>query len=203
MALITCPQCGKTISDKARKCPHCGLDMTVPYGPPQSLPKEDPRPQPVKTKEAQKKSRKLWPVIAVGVGFIALVAAALWFFVFKDKQNIDNAAPQKASVETSEKLKDFPYHTFYTGTIGSTGNMTIDINGRGSYTYDNNGTNFTRSIIVKSYDKRTGHLLIESYNKSGDYVGMFDGYTRNYSYSGTFTNYKGGTVEFQLKATTR
>lgn len=25
MALIICPECGQTISDKAEKCPHCGL----------------------------------------------------------------------------------------------------------------------------------------------------------------------------------
>lgn len=25
MALIKCPECGKSISDKAEKCPHCGI----------------------------------------------------------------------------------------------------------------------------------------------------------------------------------
>ena len=25
MALITCPECGNSISDKAERCPHCGL----------------------------------------------------------------------------------------------------------------------------------------------------------------------------------
>ena len=25
MALIKCPECGNSISDKANKCPHCGL----------------------------------------------------------------------------------------------------------------------------------------------------------------------------------
>ena len=25
MALIRCPECGNSISDKAEKCPHCGL----------------------------------------------------------------------------------------------------------------------------------------------------------------------------------
>ena len=25
MALIKCPECGESISDKAEKCPHCGL----------------------------------------------------------------------------------------------------------------------------------------------------------------------------------
>lgn len=30
MALIPCPACAKTISDRAKACPHCGFDMTHP-----------------------------------------------------------------------------------------------------------------------------------------------------------------------------
>ena len=79
--------------------------------------------------------------------------------------------------------------------------MTIDRNGGGSYTYDLNGKPLTRNIRLKSYDKTSGRLIIESYDKSGEYIGQFDGYTNNdNSYSGTFTNYKGGTVRFQLKS---
>ena len=29
MALISCPSCGKPLSDKALKCPHCGLDVVA------------------------------------------------------------------------------------------------------------------------------------------------------------------------------
>jgi uncharacterized membrane protein YvbJ len=27
MALTTCPKCGKTVSDRALKCPHCGYNL--------------------------------------------------------------------------------------------------------------------------------------------------------------------------------
>ena len=27
MALIQCPECGRQVSDKARKCPHCGCPL--------------------------------------------------------------------------------------------------------------------------------------------------------------------------------
>lgn len=30
MALISCPECGKEISDKALACPHCGNPMNQP-----------------------------------------------------------------------------------------------------------------------------------------------------------------------------
>lgn len=29
MAIITCPQCNNKISDKAKTCPHCGVDMDM------------------------------------------------------------------------------------------------------------------------------------------------------------------------------
>ncbi len=29
MALIKCPECGKTVSDTARQCPHCGYNLQV------------------------------------------------------------------------------------------------------------------------------------------------------------------------------
>ena len=33
MALITCPECGSLISDKAEKCPHCGLPSAYFHAP--------------------------------------------------------------------------------------------------------------------------------------------------------------------------
>lgn len=45
MALINCPNCGKTISDKAAKCPHCGKVMKLEK-PQVEEPAADPQPQP-------------------------------------------------------------------------------------------------------------------------------------------------------------
>ena len=33
MALITCPECGQQVSDRATACPHCGFDMMAPKCP--------------------------------------------------------------------------------------------------------------------------------------------------------------------------
>ena len=33
MALISCPECGKQVSDRAKACPHCGFDLTAPKCP--------------------------------------------------------------------------------------------------------------------------------------------------------------------------
>ena len=99
MALRPCPRCGKMISDKAEKCPHCGLDVKnfSSIGPSQELQNVSPPPtteyripqgSPQVTEnnsyegnypyiEPPKKSRTvLWIflgiIIAVGIG------AAIW-----------------------------------------------------------------------------------------------------------------------------
>lgn len=203
MSLIHCPQCGKQISNKARKCPHCNWEQIIVPVPQQPAPVAEANAPFQGTDAIHKKQRKLWPAFLAGVGCMAIVTVALWLFVFKDMLNT-NATGKNAATETAGKFKDFPYNTYYTGSIGSTGYMTIDSNGRGSYTYDSNGTSLTRNIEIVSYDRSSGHLLIKSYNKSGEYIGVFDGYTTsNQSYSGTFTNYKGGMVEFRLYAELR
>jgi hypothetical protein len=38
MALITCPDCGKSVSDAAPSCPHCGRPISAPAAAPSPLP---------------------------------------------------------------------------------------------------------------------------------------------------------------------
>ena len=200
MSLISCPQCGKPVSDKASKCPHCGLELTVPYiSQPQPIVTPERKPKSQKIETVTKKPRKFWPAFVAGLGCMAIIVAALWFLFFRDVQTKE--AIQTTGSDIVRESADFPYNTYFTGTIGSTGNMTINSQGSGSYSYINNGISLTRSIKIKSFDKASGHLIIEGYDNSGNYVGQFDGYTKNNSlYSGVFTNYKGGTVEFRLEA---
>ncbi len=202
MALIKCQKCGNEISDKARNCPHCGLDLTI-ADIPQPMATNEQEPQLQDNETAQIKQRKLWLAFLAGLGCMAIVAVLLWLIVFKDMINT-NASRRNTGSEAMGACKDCPFNTYFTGFIGSTGYMTIDSYGKGSYTYDSNGTSLTRNIEVVSYDKGSRHLLIKSYNKSGEYIGVFDGYTTSdFSYSGTFTNYKGGMVEFRLYANSR
>ncbi len=42
MALIKCNHCGKMVSDRAGKCPHCGSDPREESGQPQANPAEEP-----------------------------------------------------------------------------------------------------------------------------------------------------------------
>lgn len=51
MALITCPECNREISDKARKCPGCGIPLTAIIAP---LKETEPQ-QVISTKPIQEK----------------------------------------------------------------------------------------------------------------------------------------------------
>ena len=189
MALVTCPQCGKQISDKAVKCPHCGFVSGSSQNNQPSL-SSDRLQQGI----VPKKTRKKWwiiPIVVVGISAIMVPLG-----IFNNKENPDSELTKLDFTKTNAS----PYNTYYSGTIGTAqGCMTIDKNGQGSYTYDCNGTDLTRSINVKSYDSQTGHLLIESYDKNGIYIGQFEGYLNNgKTSSGTFTNFKGSSVNFQL-----
>ena len=134
-----------------------------------------------------KRSKKpLWITLAASVALIGVILIVISL--------TGHSSPSESQTSTG-----FPYNTYFTGTIGSNGSLVIDSQGGGSYTYDLNGRPITRSIRLKTYNKDTGRLLIEGYDTSGAYIGLFDGVVVNeYSYSGTFSNYKGGSVEFRL-----
>lgn len=92
MALITCPNCGKLVSDKAVKCPHCSLDLTVSNT--QTIPHTTTEQvhQSLQVEEVQNKPRKIWLAFVAGVVCMSMVMAALWIFVFDDK-NVEEQTP--------------------------------------------------------------------------------------------------------------
>ena len=188
MALINCPKCGKQISDKAVKCPHCGFV-------PSSLQNEQLASSLEQQQPASESKRniKLVNILLAVVGVLAIIVS-LWIISNKEK-----FVPETTKTSVA-KTNPVPYNTYFSGTIGTArGCMTIDNNGHGSYTYDCNGTDLTRNINVVSYNEKTGQLIIKSFNRSGEYVGVFEGYLDDSQlYSGTFTNYKGGTISFHL-----
>lgn len=94
MALINCPQCGKQVSDKATKCPHCGWILTKLQA---EVTASDHAPI--------VKQRKKWPVFAIiGLCLVAM-STALWFFVIDDskgnkKEVAENAETKNVSNPT-------------------------------------------------------------------------------------------------------
>lgn len=85
MALITCPECKKEVSDQALSCPHCGYPLQQ-GGENDTQPVSEPSPvivQPIETQDSgvisvpsateQKKNAKI-PYIVLGVIMVVLVA---------------------------------------------------------------------------------------------------------------------------------
>lgn len=75
MALVSCPECGKEISDAAQSCPHCGHPIQ--------------EPQPQNTPPAPRKSKR--PII-IAACVLVLVAVIGVFVGVHQKQASDRAA---------------------------------------------------------------------------------------------------------------
>lgn len=88
------------------------------------------------------------------------------------------------------------------GTIGGEGELHFYSNNSSAstYSYDCNGVYATRSLRLSSYDSNSGKLILKSYDiNNGKYIGQLVGtYTGN-TYTGIFTNYKGGKVNFKFR----
>ncbi len=86
--------------------------------------------------------------------------------------------------------------TFY-GRIGGDEGCILFINGtHGYYTF----LNYSRNVKLKSYDPGSGRMVVNGYEEgSGKYIGKFVGTYNGSRYSGTFTNYKGISISFDLR----
>lgn len=75
MALITCPECGHDVSDRATTCPHCGYPMTETF------------PQIVNNNDSQgiiapPKKKNILPRLLIGLFVVILVAAFVFFRIY-------------------------------------------------------------------------------------------------------------------------
>lgn len=85
MALISCPECGKDVSDKVKSCPHCGYPLI------NELENTGDNPQPVEitsinlgSKDPKKKKNTLIFIVAVMLVVIAVIITC--FFVKQQKE---------------------------------------------------------------------------------------------------------------------
>lgn len=76
MALITCPECGKEISDRVKACPHCGYPLVEE--PQQEQPASAPQQvEVVSVKVDSKKSKKIIVGAIIAIVLIAICALAV------------------------------------------------------------------------------------------------------------------------------
>lgn len=75
MALITCPECGAQISDKAEKCPKCGMPLIQNTN---------------KTRHNPKSNPKRWKFIVGIVSSSAIIATIIICILFRGQSNADD-----------------------------------------------------------------------------------------------------------------
>ena len=86
MALIQCSKCGKQISDKAKKCPHCGANNKI---------------------SNNKKSNKKILFIVIFILLIVLVGSLFTYHLIKNNNNKD------LNITNSKTANDKTYSSFF------------------------------------------------------------------------------------------
>lgn len=128
----------------------------------------------------------------------------------------EKKTPEEAvAVEEAEKVVPMPAEGVMMSLMGNIGGApaTLDMEGHeGFYEYELRGGRVKRNLKLESYDKRSGHIVLQAIDKNtGKLVGRFDGtfviecntddegeeHCFN-SYTGVFTNVKGAKVDFML-----
>ena len=103
MALIKCPGCGQLISDRAARCPKCGMQLVSSTAtPPRQNTADNPMPKPKKSNTA------LYVVLAA---LLVLAAAGAGAYLFKDKINgffsgKTDTVVMNDSIATEEKIDE-------------------------------------------------------------------------------------------------
>lgn len=101
MALITCSECGKEVSDKASVCPNCGVPLSaIKEAPPISETVSPPVPSSQESVKPKKKRRWVkWAVIILTISALASI------FGKKDEQQTKDESPKTTAEQKAEASK--------------------------------------------------------------------------------------------------
>lgn len=88
MALTKCPECGQQVSDRAKKCPHCGVDLNVTL-----------------SATRNKTSRKKWFLLSICA--VAVFAIIVILFMFNRETSAGVTEDNIVVENTSDITQDF------------------------------------------------------------------------------------------------
>lgn len=95
MALITCPECGKKISDQAQNCPNCGCPICGVNNLQELVEDRETMQQENKTKKL-----KITLISLIVVGFLAIVVGVVYY------QSTDLERSKKALNESRQRYDE-------------------------------------------------------------------------------------------------
>lgn len=208
MALITCPECGKEISDKVKACPHCGYPLAKEPQPeqPESSPQQV---EVVSVKVDPKKSKKIITGVIVAIVLVAMCVVAV-IMVNQQKAAaaratyIDNLTLARSTMLTggaqAENLCNLTKSVWY-NTIYEESDSTTDAYTKNSYSgefHDDFNTSLsnlysdssTRTTITKIKQNQTevAEIMRNLQNPPDDLTACFQTVESMYDIYSDFTN---------------
>lgn len=229
MALIECKNCGSLISDKARRCPKCGVEdfksMPIPQNPiPQKVQPPKFNGEEELRANAQnevneyyddcKNSSKAWIWIVLACFVIAAVGGYYFYQNYSSNEEVRTNSVEVKTDSIKEELpiaelpaapSTEPLMNFHlTGSVGDSERCDFVMEGEtGWYAFFRKGqTCDRRTLRIDSYDNESNTLILNAYLNDA-YIGNFKG--KFYSdgvirYSGTYTNKRGATLKFKFSS---
>ena len=86
------------------------------------------------------------------------------------------------------------------GQIGDSNEAEMTIDGStGEFSYPVGRKPVRRKLEIEEYNENSGKLIVKEYAKDNSYVGVFEGTYIDGCYKGTFTNFKGVSIPFNLR----
>ena len=229
MGNIFCWSCGQQVSDQAYVCPRCGANLKANPNQVQNNWQQPVQPSGGGSKGLLYAIIGfLVALVAAGLAFflfsqssekdkeVAEIRQQQEVLEQKNEQlqkEVEEAKAEKKE-ESKQEAAEQPAAPAvsagnpvsgmaFIGSIGGDNGAYLEMpsgSRMGSYRF----INFTRNTKFTSYNPSTGALVISAYELgTGKYIGKFVGTLKKlkygYKYTGTFTNYKGGKVNFNLE----
>ena len=155
MALISCPECGREISDKASACPHCGFPVNATEKSPVAVVNDiEEKPQTGSTTGNSCKKRRLTIIIIIAAALVVLTILSVFVIKQLEKKRAADEI-KKAEQQAAEQHElDFSDFADKIGTdfcnrqdeIRSSGTKAF----RSSYSVDESGLYITSQMRSKT-----------------------------------------------------
>lgn len=101
MALINCPRCGNHISDKATKCPKCGVEITKTSFPEKSFLHDKKGQQTENISSNRETNHNRWKIIVFPI-IVICIAAGVIFYLYEDNKNTETKVVVEHDIEAEK-----------------------------------------------------------------------------------------------------
>ena len=185
----TCPQCETVIEDDAAFCSKCGMRLDTQTEPPVAtpqvvIPETSSQEEEIVYEWEEEKERKWWYIIG-GIIIVALLAIGGYFIL---KQNSNSDSSPNVEREPIVLKGSIDESIGFSMKLRFKGNEIV-----GSEHYDKQKSKDT--LLVKGSIDEKGYLVLHEYNNLVE-CGSYEGILTDDSYSGTFTNSRGKSMQF-------